>query len=174
MMTVLPEECPWDENETALRKWLTQHMAATHDTPPAVKLKVSIDYPLIPVGAPTPVLFPQLQPALGQTIDISEHASVANALGAIAGDVLLQETAAVRIAEGGAFLCSWRDGSQRSSDLNAALQACEENLIRRLRANATANQIPYSAPAFSAQTHDAQTRDGRIFLGLTLTAKLQG
>jgi hypothetical protein len=174
MMTVLPEGCPWDENETALRKWLTEHMAEDTAARPPVRINVTIDYPLIPVGAPTPVLFPQLQNALGQKIEISEYASVANALGAIAGDVMLQETAAIRIGEGGAFLCSWRDGNHRTSTLTTALETCEKNLVRRIRQNADANQIPYSPPAFAVQTHDAQTRDGRVLLGLTLAAKLRG
>ncbi|MCF7854145.1 MAG: DUF1638 domain-containing protein [Candidatus Pacebacteria bacterium] len=178
LAAVLPEDCPWEKEEThnSLRYWLAQHLADTneHMPPTGVRLTAKLDAPIIPVGAPTPALFPQLEAVLGQSIKTSPYTGVANAFGAIAGDVLLQETARIRVTEDGALLCTWRGENTRAASLQEALEVCEEGLISRIKENAAANRIPYAPPRISAIPHEAETKDGKLFLGVTLTAELRG
>ena len=175
---LLPASCPWEEGD-ALRNWMTAHLALTGPRGACpvggdVRFQTRVNVPLIPVGAPTPTLFPGLRPVLNQEILVSEYAAVANALGAIAGDVLLQEHARVRVTEDGALLCSWRGGNARAPNLTAALGLCERALLELIRREAEANQIVYSTPVLSAQQHQADTREGKVFFGVSLFAELRG
>lgn len=172
LQVALPEEWPWDREEALLHP-LTEHLAAGVAAG-AVRFRVELGVPLIGVGAPAPVLFPQLGPVLNQEILLSPYAGVANALGAIAGDVRLQETAEIRVGDDGALLCRWRGGYQRASSLEQGLRICEEQLVALLRAEAAANTVTFHEPQFVPRTQQAQTREGEIFLGLTLTASLRG
>ncbi len=175
LAAVLPDECPWEETEAGLRDWLTTHLANTDKSPvPAAVFAATVNYPLIPVGAPTPALFPQMTDVLRQEIKTSEYTGVANAFGAIAGDILVQETATVRVTEDGALLCSWRGENARAANLNEALDICETGLTKRIREDAADNDIPFKTPVFIAHPHEAETKDGKIFLGVTLNAELRG
>ena len=174
LRAALPEACPWHGAESeALRHWLTDHFAGPDPTLP-LSLQLGLRVPLVGVGAPAPTLFPQLRSVCGGEVLVSEHSGVANAVGVIAGDVLLRETAAIRMPDDGAFVCSWRGGSQRASSLDDALLVCEEALCGCLREQAEANEIPYSDPAFSAAPSQAETREGSLLLGVTLVGELRG
>ncbi len=176
----LPVTCPWDASDE-LRDWLNAHLAeqlrpahpeSESGTGPV--FRVSLGIPVVAVGAPVAELFPQIQPVLGTEVIVPQAAAVANALGAIAGDVMLRETAVIRVTEDGALLCSWRGGTARPANIETALTACEQALLERLRERAAANRIPFQAPEFTAVAHRADTLDGTVFLGVTLTAELKG
>ena len=170
----VPKACPWRTTE-ALRDWLTAHFAQSQpgDESP-VTFRAELACPLIAVGAPVATLFPELQSVLNQEILISDFASVANAIGAIAGDVLLREAATVKVGSEGAFVCSWRGGAARAVDFRDAMNRCERELIDLVRREAAANDIPYRQPFFNATKHEARTRDGVLLLGVTLQAELRG
>ncbi|OPZ09775.1 MAG: Acetophenone carboxylase gamma subunit [candidate division BRC1 bacterium ADurb.BinA292] len=170
----VPADCPWEHSEDGVREWLTAHLADERGGRGRLRLSLGIDYPLLPVGAPVAVMFPQLQSVMKQPVQISEYAGVANAFGAIAGDVVLQETAVVRVTESGGFLCSWRGGVRQASSLTSALEICDAELRERMRESAAANDIPYAEPVFTAAAQEASMRDGKLFLGVTLKAELRG
>jgi len=169
----LPKECPWHP-PLALQDWLTAHLSCRNSSSGAAHFKVHLDVPLIGVGAPAPALFPPLNMTFNQRILLSPYAGVANAIGAIAGDVLVQESAEVRVTGEGVLLCSWRGGNARPAGLEEALSLCEKHLQRLMKESALANGIPYSPPVFLAIPHEGDTRDGKIFLGITMIARLRG
>ncbi len=173
-MTLAPS-CPWDQ-QSELRHWLAAHLTGRNqgDETNRPHFAVDLGRPLIPVGAPAPTLFPQLADTIQQDVLLSEWTHVANAVGAITGDVMLQETAAVRITEEDTFLCSWRGGNCRAYRLEEALQNCENALTALLKEEAEANDIEYSAPNFTVQPHEGSTRDGKVLLGLTFSAEING
>lgn len=174
LRAALPDDCPWPQaGSLPLRRWLTDHFAAG-DSSLAVSLNLGLGMPLVGVGAPTPSLFPQLGRVFGCEVLVSEYAGVANAVGAIAGDVMLRETATIRMPDDGTFVCSWRGGSRRATNLDEALAACEKGLCQCLREQAEANEIAYSEPAFSAAPSQAETREGSLLLGVTLVGELRG
>jgi hypothetical protein len=172
LQVALPEDWPWNR-EAALLYPLTAHLA--DGTPVgAARFHLTLGVPLIGVGAPAPALFPPLGAVFNHDVLLSDHAGVANALGAIAGDVRLLESAEIRVGDDGALLCRWRGGFQRVGSLEQGLRVCEERLTELLRAEASANQVPFQAPQFVAAAQQAQTREGLVFLGLTLTGSLRG
>jgi predicted RNase H-like HicB family nuclease len=175
LMTVaLPANCPWDD-AGPFRQWLTAHLTGTgagEDRTCGMTFRLA--HPLVGVGAPVAALFPALQPYIHQDVVISEYAGVANAVGAIAGDVLLRHVAAIRARDDGALVCSWRGSNYRANSLEDALGTCEKALATLLEADAEANAIPPSTPQFSVVRHQADTRDGPVFLGLTLLGEIKG
>lgn len=172
LSVVLPDGCPWDGGND-LRLWLTQHFTEPADGR-ALRIRPELAVPLIAVGAPAPALFPELADVLNQSVLISEYAGVTNAVGAIAGDVLLRESATVRITPEGVFVCSWKGGGQRAVDLEESIRLCESAIHDHLRDAAAANDITFTSPIFAAEQHDADTRDGKLFLGVTLRGELRG
>jgi hypothetical protein len=174
LRAALPESCPWAGPESLpLRQWLTGHFAGEDGRGP-VSLRMDLGVPLVGVGAPTPTLFPQLGEVCGCEVLVSEYSGVANAVGAIAGDVMLRETAKIRMPDDGSFVCSWRGGSQRATSLDEALAICERALCGCLGEQAEANEIAYTEPAFSAAPSQAETREGSLLLGVTLVGELRG
>jgi hypothetical protein len=174
LRAALPESCPWAGPESLpLRQWLTGHFAGEDGRGP-VSLRMDLGVPLVGVGAPTPTLFPQLGEVCGCEVLVSEYSGVANAVGAIAGDVMLRETAKIRMPDDGSFVCSWRGGSQRATRLDEALAICERALCGCLGEQAEANEIAYTEPAFSAAPSQAETREGSLLLGVTLVGELRG
>jgi N-methylhydantoinase A/oxoprolinase/acetone carboxylase beta subunit len=172
LQVALPPGSPWTA-DSGLRRWLTARMADREpgrDASICPRLRV----PLVGVGAPVGALFPELAAHLDTRVIVGDLSPVANAVGAIAGDVMLREVAAVRVRDDGVFVCSWRGGSARAADLGQALDSCTQALTAILRSQAEANRIPFAEPAFSLVRHEANTRDGSLFLGVTLRGELRG
>lgn len=168
----LPTHCPWDDS-TELREWLCRHLSADEDGGDT-RLACRLGMPLVGVGAPASALFPQMRDTFGQDVLLPEHAGVANAVGAVAGNVMLRQEAKIRITEEGVFVCSWRGGNDRTYELEKALDLCAAALDRELRKDAEANGIPWHQPAINATERSATTRDGIILLGVDLEAELRG
>lgn len=168
----LPPRSPWS-NGGDLRHWLTSRMADREPEGEAL-LECRMRVPLVGVGAPVGALFPSLSQHLGTDVILGDLSPVANAVGAIAGDVMLREIAAVRIRDDGVFVCSWRGGADRVADLGTALDRCTNALGDILRREAAANRIAFTEPAFTLVRQEARTRDGALFLGVTLRAELRG
>jgi len=174
MGMVLPEDCPWDETQP-LARWLSKHLSAdTGAGSMEPHLRLNLGMPLIPVGAPTPELFPQLQSTFNTRLLISEHAGVANAIGAIAGEVMLREQASLRFITDGSLLCSWRGGSCRPASLENGIDQCLQAITALLRQAASDNQITWQEPAITAAMQQAESRDGPVFFGLNISAELRG
>ena len=173
LQTSLPAACPWATDE-ALREWLTAHLADTSERQLPARFRVELGAPVIAVGAPVAALFPSLEPVLHQKVLISEFASVTNAVGAIAGDVLIREQAVIKVTADGDFVCSGCGLTRRASSLVQALQFCEAAVTAEIEAQAAANEVPFAAPTFVATRQEAETRDGPIFFGVTLQGELCG
>lgn len=172
LRAVLPAGSPWHA-DTDLRRWLTSGMAERARAETA-RIVPRLQVPLVGVGAPVGALFPELGELLGTTVTVGDLSPVANAVGAVAGDVMLRETASVRVRDDGVFVCSWRGGSARAADLGEALETCTREVTALLRRGAEANRVPFTEPAFSLSRHQAATRDGVVFLGVTLRGEVRG
>lgn len=171
---LLHGEAPWETGKPeTFPDWLAQHLADNDADTESASFTFASNHTLLPVGAPAPVLFPQLKNTLDMNLVIAEHASVANAVGAIAGDVLLKETAAIRLTEDNALLCTWRGGNQRATGIRDALERAEAALIRLLKEQARQNEVPFAPPQFNVVPHEALTREGKVLLGVTMEAELR-
>lgn len=113
---------------------------------PAGPLQVLLTYTgaIIALGAPVHPFFPEVARRLNARLIIPPHAEVANAIGAIAGEVVVRERAVVRPGELSAYVVHSRAGKREFDELAQALQAARED-VRRLaveRANSSGAAAP--------------------------------
>lgn len=94
-----------------------------------VKLRTLLEYerPIVAIGAPVEPFFPAVGEALGAEVVIPEHADVANAIGAIAGEVVVRERAVIRPGEIANYVVHARSGRAEYEDLQSAIQSAKES-----------------------------------------------
>jgi N-methylhydantoinase A/oxoprolinase/acetone carboxylase beta subunit len=91
------------------------------------RLQVSLHYtrPIVAIGAPVKPFFPTVGKYLGAKVVIPEHAEVANAIGAIASEVVVREQATVRPGEIANYVVHSRSGRTEHEDLKEAVEAAK-------------------------------------------------
>jgi N-methylhydantoinase A/oxoprolinase/acetone carboxylase beta subunit len=94
---------------------------------PGQKLHASLRYdrPIVAIGAPVKPFFPTVGQLLGAEVVIPEHAEVANAIGAIASEVVVREHATVRPGEIANYVVHSRSGRTEHENLREAVEAAK-------------------------------------------------
>jgi N-methylhydantoinase A/oxoprolinase/acetone carboxylase beta subunit len=95
---------------------------------PPSPLSVAITYAhtLVAIGAPVHPFFPEVARRLNCQLVIPPHAEVANAIGAIASEVVVREQAIVRPGELAAYVVHTRSGKREYEKLEQAVQAARQ------------------------------------------------
>lgn len=125
------------------------------------RLRAAFHYsrPIVAIGAPVRPFFPAVGRLLGAEVVIPPHAEVANAIGAIAGEVVVRERAVVRPGEIAAFVVHTRAGRTEHAELVHAVEAAKDRTASLARERAqqsgtTARDVRYNIDerkAFSAE-----------------------
>ena len=102
---------------------------ALHRVPGIVQVRVSLDRPLVGLGASAPVYYPAIAAMLGAESAIPEHAGVANAVGAVVGQVRAAVTVFVTTPEEGVFVVSGAGESVRLIDEQEAFALARERAV---------------------------------------------
>ena len=139
-----------------------------------VDVTVCLGVPVIGLGASAPTYYGDVGTRLGCQMILPEHAGVANAIGAVVGQVSQRATGLVTAPAEGRFAAHLLSGVQVFNTLDAALGAMEAALVADARARALR--------AGAVDVHMTQTRhirdvniEGRImFIEATLTATATG
>lgn len=100
---------------------LDKHRGVIHTT-------LSLGVPVIGLGASAPSYYPPLGPRLGTRMVLPEHAGVANAIGAVVGQVSMAATGVVTAPGPGVFAAHLPDGPKRFASRDEALAALERAL----------------------------------------------
>ncbi len=100
-------------------------------------LSLRYDRPIIAIGAPVKPFFPQVGEHLGAEVVIPRHAEVANAIGAIASEVVVRERAVVRPGEIVNYVVHTRTGRTEYDDLEAAIESAKHQTASLARERAT-------------------------------------
>ncbi|HWU63911.1 MAG TPA: hydantoinase/oxoprolinase family protein [Ensifer sp.] len=99
------EACLTDDGETGIDPAKSRAIARALDRQPGVvRFSLALDRPLIGLGASAPVYYPAIAEELSAPAIIPDHADVANALGAVAGQIRETVTVFVTSPEEGIFL----------------------------------------------------------------------
>jgi N-methylhydantoinase A/oxoprolinase/acetone carboxylase beta subunit len=95
-------------------------------------LQVSITYSdtIVALGAPVQPFFPEVARRLNARLIIPEHAEVANAIGAVASEVVVRERAIVRPGELSAYVVHTRSGKREFEKLETAVEAARADAER--------------------------------------------
>ncbi|WP_432346129.1 hydantoinase/oxoprolinase family protein [Shinella yambaruensis] len=111
---------------------------ALHRVPGIVQFRVALDRPLVGLGASAPVYYPAIADMLGAESAIPADAGVANAVGAVVGQVRSMVTVFVTMPEEGIFIVGGTGESVRFIDEGEAFALAKE---RALTAALTAARI---------------------------------
>lgn len=124
------EDCP-----------IVQYLLATAlhgDNGHSLTCQMSVKLPLIAVGAPVASYFPAVAKGLHTRLIIPEHADVANAVGAITGNIAVNVAVTVRPTSAGIYIVEGMPGGSNFSDLESARTAAVAYVEARARQQARA------------------------------------
>ncbi|MGE5530994.1 MAG: hydantoinase/oxoprolinase family protein, partial [Bacteroidota bacterium] len=95
-------------------------------------LAVSLKYEdtIVALGAPVQPFFPEVARRLNARLVIPQHAEVANAIGAVASEVVVRERAIVRPGELSAYVVHTRSGKREFEKLETAVEAARADAQR--------------------------------------------
>jgi N-methylhydantoinase A/oxoprolinase/acetone carboxylase beta subunit len=108
------------------RQGLNQHRGV-------VQISLTLGVPVIGLGASAPTYYRAVGERLGARTVLPEHAGVANAIGAVVGQVAMHATGAVTSPGPGRFTAHFPDGLKQFGDQSAAIDA----LVAALTEDAT-------------------------------------
>ncbi|MFQ5808109.1 MAG: hydantoinase/oxoprolinase N-terminal domain-containing protein, partial [Armatimonadota bacterium] len=94
----------------------------------ALSLRLEYTRPIIAIGAPVEAFLPQVGRLLRARVVIPPHAEVANAIGAVASEVVVREEAVIRPGEIANYVFHWREGRREFERLDAAITSAREVL----------------------------------------------
>ena len=100
------------------------------------RLSVALDRPVIGLGASAPLHYEGLPPLVGNRCMVPEHTDVANALGAVVGQVRVSAEALVSQPREGLFRLNAGETMRDFTDEATALAAAEASVRHRRRARA--------------------------------------
>ncbi len=138
------------------------------------KFKLALDRPIIGLGASAPLVYPQVGKLLRTDAVIPEHADVANAVGAVVGEVRVKVSALVSQPDEGVFVVSVADVVQSFKDEHSAIAfaIADASKIALQRADAAGAS---DAHVDLSQEIKAATIEGqRRFIEATINATAHG
>ncbi|MBU0609949.1 MAG: DUF1638 domain-containing protein, partial [Armatimonadetes bacterium] len=101
------------------------NLALTDACPGPLQLTFTYSDTIVALGAPVHPFFPEVARRLNARLVIPEHAEVANAIGAVASEVVVREKAFVRPGELAAYVVHSRSGKREYEQLETALEAAK-------------------------------------------------
>lgn len=151
----------------------------TGEKDPYLTPRFTTPFSLLGIGAPTNIFLPDVAAMLGTRAVIPEHYEVANALGAIMGNVTascLVEIHPNCHAEGISSYTVFGESRQKTfqelQDAQAfALQEAKRAAVDQVKSRGAKGDIAVSA---SLLTRDADARDGTVYLGTAAIAHAVG
>ena len=133
---------------------------ALHRMPGIVKFRIALDRPLVGLGASAPVYYPAIADMLGAHSIVPADAGVANAVGAVVGQVRTIVTVFVTMPEEGIFIVNGAGDSVRFIDEAEAFSLAKERAMTAALHSARANGAEEPAVTL-AEDIDAPEVEGR-------------
>jgi hypothetical protein len=159
--------------EALARHPLTRAGVARHSGVIATTLTLGV--PVIGLGASAPFYYGAVGERLGVRMILPTHAGVANAIGAVVGQVAMVATGTVTSPGAGAFVAHLSGGPERFIDRDAALAALEAALVKdasgraraagvedvRLHVERVINEVPVEGQVMFIEARLRVTAAGR-------------
>ena len=156
---------------------LTQHpltVAGLDQHQGVVRLSLTLGVPVIGLGASAPSYYPPLGPRLGTRMILPAHAGVANAIGAVVGQVSMTATGIVTAPGPGIFAAHLPDGPKRFATRDQALEALESHLITEARARARAAGVEEIRLSVARDISEIEIEGQPMFIEAKLMVTAQG
>lgn len=139
-----------------------------------VELTARLGVPVIGLGASAPSYYGAVGERLGCRMILPEHAGVANAIGAVVGQVSQRATGLVSSPGEGRFTAHLADGLKTFTTRDAALDAMEAALVADASARARQAGAEEVRVTLTRDVKEAQVEGRAMFIEATLTATASG
>jgi len=139
-----------------------------------VAATLQLGVPLIGLGASAPAYYGAVGARLGCPTILPEHAGVANAIGAVVGQVSQRASGLVSSPAEGEFVAHLPDGLQAFTDLEQALAALEAALTREASANARRAGAENLRFATSRDIREANVEGRTMFIEASVSVTAAG
>ncbi len=139
-----------------------------------VQLTARLGVSVIGLGASAPSYYGAVGERLGCTMILPGHAGVANAIGAVVGQVSQRATGLVSSAGEGRFVAHFPDRLAQYSDRDQALDAMEAALITEAASRARAAGAEDTRITIHRDIREASVEGRSMFIEATLTATASG
>jgi N-methylhydantoinase A/oxoprolinase/acetone carboxylase beta subunit len=147
---------------------------ALHRVPGIVKFRVSLDRPLVGLGASAPVYYPAISDMLGAQSSIPADAGVANAVGAVVGQVRTVVTVFVTMPEEGIFIVNGAGDSVRLIDEAKAFSLAKERAMTAALHSARANGAEEPVVTLGEEIDAPEVEGSRKLIEARFTATASG
>ena len=138
-------------------------------------VRIDLKRPVIGIGAPIHFFLPQAAQTLGAEAVLPEHADVANAIGAVTSDVVVQRKAEIVPGQGGGFVIRGLIGARQFGKFDEADAFVRRELTGLVRDQARAAGTSSRKVELRTVDQIPNTADGSpIFIARTIQAKLKG
>lgn len=139
-----------------------------------VALTARLAVPVVGLGASAPSYYGAVGERLGCAMILPEHAGVANAIGAVVGQVAQRVTGVVTSPSEGRFAAHLQGGVEVFADRDAALAAMAGALEAEARARATAAGAAEVVTSLARVIDEVEIEGRRMFVEARLTATASG
>ena len=140
----------------------------------ALRLTATLDVPVIGLGASAPGYYGAVGQVLGARMILPAHAGVANAIGAVVGQVAMRATGLVTSPAEGRFTAHLAAGPQGFASRDAALAALETALTATVTDRARAAGAEDLRIEVSRDLREAQIEGRAMFIEAELTVTASG
>lgn len=164
---------PWAlPPEDLARHPLTE--AALDRAPSLLRLEARLGVPLIALGASAGCWYGAVARRLDCDLVVPEHAGVANAVGAVVGQVSMRAEGQVTCPAPGLFVAHLSAGPARFAEAEAAVQALHEDLVTQASARARASGV--ETPRLESRRDDraAEVEGQRMLIEIHLRITATG
>ncbi len=139
-----------------------------------VQLSLSLDRPLIGLGASAPVYYPAIAEELNAKSIIPDHADVANAVGAVAGQVRETVTVFLTSPDEGLFLLNGSGETERFTDERVAIDAARLRAETAARAAAERSGVTEPVVVLEEEVDAAEIESQRKLVEMRIRATASG
>jgi N-methylhydantoinase A/oxoprolinase/acetone carboxylase beta subunit len=139
-----------------------------------VRMQMSLGVPVIGLGASAATYYGAVGDRLGAKMILPEHGGVANAIGAVVGQVRMQATGTITSAGEGAFAVHLPEGPQMFAERDFALAALEVALRAQAEAAVRASGVEDIRFAVSRDISEAEIENRAMFIEATLRVEASG
>jgi N-methylhydantoinase A/oxoprolinase/acetone carboxylase beta subunit len=162
----------FESPETLVRHTLLRAAVAGHRG--AVALSARLAVPVVGLGASAPFYYGAVGEALGARMILPDHAGVANAIGAVVGQISMRATGLVTSPSEGRYTAHLPEGLRHFSDRDTALETVETALAAEASARARAAGAEDLRLSQTRDIREAEIEGRILFIEAEITVTAEG
>ncbi|HPD91421.1 MAG: hydantoinase/oxoprolinase family protein [Rhodobacter sp.] len=168
------DDTPWAEPPETLARHSLTRTALHRRAAGLVRIEARLGVPVIGLGASAGCWYGAVGERLGCPVLVPDHAGVANAVGAVVGQVSMPVEGQVTSPAPGEFIAHLGSGPQRFGDPQAAVRALEDDLGQQARARAVAAGVEDPHLITTREDAGAEVEGQRVVIEIRLRVTASG